>query len=361
MSAPALPHAHPLSGPTAHAPLVRAARGETVDRVPVWFMRQAGRSLPEYRAVRAGGAMLDACFDADLVTEITLQPVRRHGVDAAILFSDIVVPLRAAGIDVTIEPGVGPVVAEPVRDERGVAGIGELGDTSAIEQAVALLVVELGDRPLIGFSGAPFTLASYLIEGGPSREHARTKALMWSRPDVWDQLLGRLADVCGAFLRRQVVAGASVVQVFDSWAGTLARPDYEARVLPHTRRLLGHVSDFDVPRIHFGVGTGELLATMAVPECDVVGVDHRVTLADGIARIGPGHSVQGNLDPATVLAGWEPTRRAAAEVLAQGARARGHIFNLGHGVLPETDPEILTELVAWLHDQPPTDAAAEGP
>lgn len=349
----ALPADHPLRSATGDAALIRAARGEPSDGLPVWFMRQAGRSLPEYRALRRNGAMLDACFDTEMVTEITLQPVRRHRVDAAILFSDIVVPLHAAGVAVTIEPGVGPVIADPVRDARAVAAIGELGDTGAIEAAIGTLVRELGGTPLIGFAGAPFTLASYLVEGGPSREHAATKALMWSQPDVWETLLERLVDVCGEFLRRQVLAGASVVQVFDSWAGALARPDYERFVLPHTRRLLGCVADLGVPRIHFGVGTGELLASMAVPECEVVGVDHRVLLAEGIARIGPGHSVQGNLDPAALFASWEVVVERARDVVVAGRAARGHIFNLGHGVLPQTDPGMLTELVGWLHDEGP--------
>ncbi len=295
--------------------------------------------------------MLDACFDTDLVTEITLQPVRRHGVDAAILFSDIVVPLRAAGVDVTIEPGVGPVMAAPVRDYQGVAAIGELGDTSAIEVAVSRLIAELGSTPLIGFCGAPFTLASYLVEGGPSREHAVTKALMWGAPQVWDALMSRVADLCGTFLRRQILAGASAVQVFDSWAGTLSRPDYEQYVRPYTERLLGHIADLPVPRIHFGVVTGELLSSMALPQVDVVGVDFRVTLSDGIARIGPDHSVQGNLDPAAVLSPWPVVRDRAKAILEQGSAARGHIFNLGHGVLPQTDPGILTELVTWIHER----------
>jgi uroporphyrinogen decarboxylase len=274
---------HPLvTGATSGSSFLQAARGEPADRVPVWFMRQAGRSLPEYRELRAGGAMLDACFDADMVTEITLQPVRRHGVDAAILFSDIVVPLRAADVAVTIEPGVGPVMAEPVRDLAGVQAIGDLGDTAAIETAVTNLVSELGQTPLIGFCGAPFTVASYLVEGGPSREHAVTKALMWGNPELWDALLSRVADLCGEFLRRQVLAGASAIQVFDSWAGTLNRVDYEQSVRPYTQRLLSHIADLPVPRIHFGVVTGELLGSMALPECDVVGVDFRVDLADGI-------------------------------------------------------------------------------
>ncbi len=317
----------------------------------MWFMRQAGRSLPEYRELRAGGAMLDACFDADMVTEITLQPVRRHGVDAAILFSDIVVPLRAADVAVTIEPGVGPVMAEPVRDLAGVQAIGDLGDTAAIETAVTNLVSELGQTPLIGFCGAPFTVASYLVEGGPSREHAVTKALMWGNPELWDALLSRVADLCGEFLRRQVLAGASAIQVFDSWAGTLNRLDYEQSVRPYTQRLLSHIADLPVPRIHFGVVTGELLGSMALPECDVVGVDFRVDLADGIQRIGPGHSVQGNLDPAAVLASWPVVRDRAAGIIRQGAAARGHIFNLGHGVLPQSDPGVLTELVGWIHTE----------
>lgn len=350
-----LPADHPVArGVTTDSLLVRAARGDATDGVPVWFMRQAGRSLPEYRALRQGGAMLDACFDSDLVTEITLQPVRRHGVDAAILFSDIVVPLRAAGVDVTIEPGVGPVMGSPVRDDAAVASIGELGDTSAVEQAVRRLVAELGPTPLIGFCGAPFTLASYLVEGGPSREHARTKALMWGAPDTWAALMTRIADLAGSFLRRQVLAGASAVQVFDSWAGTLSRPDYERSVRPFTRRVFDHIADLPVPRIHFGVVTGELLEAMALPECDVVGVDFRVTLTDGIRRVGSAHSVQGNLDPAAVLSGWPVVRQRAEDVIRQGASARGHIFNLGHGVLPDTDPQVLTDLVAWIHAESPS-------
>lgn len=354
-----LPPDHPLqSAGVSGSPLIRAARSEAVAEVPVWFMRQAGRSLPEYRALRAGGAMLDACFNTDLITEITLQPVRRHGVDAAILFSDIVVPLRAAGVDVTIQPGVGPVMAAPVRDTAGIASIGELGDTTAIEAAVTKLAAELGDTPLIGFCGAPFTLASYLVEGGPSREHPRTKAMMWGQPEVWAALMGRVADLCGQFLRRQILAGASAVQVFDSWAGTLSRPDYVRHVRPHTRRVLSHIADLPVPRIHFGVGTGELLSDMALPEVDVVGVDFRVELSDGIERIGPDHSVQGNLDPAALLAPPAVARQRAAAIIEQGSAARGHIFNLGHGVLPDTDADAITDLVAWIHDEGPEVRAA---
>lgn len=343
---------HPLRSLTDVSPLILAARGLPTDRIPVWFMRQAGRSLPEYRQARAGKGMLETCFDTDLVVEITLQPVRRHGVDAAILFSDIVVPLRAAGVDIEIRPGVGPVLADPFREQKDVRRLADLDESavSRVTRAVATLAVELGHVPLIGFCGAPFTLASYLIEGGPSRDHARTKALMWSRPDIWEELMSRLADVCSAFLRAQVLAGASAVQVFDSWAGALSRRDYVSFVLPHTRKILDSVSDLDVPRIHFGVGTGELLSAMAVPECEVVGVDHRVSLADAITRIGAGHGVQGNIDPAVFFAGREVTEAAAAHVIAEGAAARGHILNLGHGVLPDTDPRTLTDLVAWVHE-----------
>ena len=346
-----LPVDHPLNLRTANSPIIRAARGEPVVTPPVWFMRQAGRSLPEYRALRQGVDMMTACNTTDLIVEITMQPVRRHGVDAAILFSDIVVPLRAAGIDVEIQPGVGPVVAEPLTTSDGVARIGALGDISQIQDAVRLLAEELGEKPLIGFCGAPFTLASYLIEGGPSKDHAKTKAFMWSEPDVWNELLAALSKLCGEFLRAQILAGASAIQVFDSWAGALAKPDYETYVLPHSRALLASVADLGVPRIHFGVGTGELLTSMAVPECEVVGVDQRVRLADGIERIGSQHSVQGNLDPAALFAGEDVVHKRAAEIVAAGRNARGHIFNLGHGVLPPTDPAVLTNLVAFLHEQ----------
>ncbi|MDP4014383.1 MAG: uroporphyrinogen decarboxylase [Candidatus Nanopelagicales bacterium] len=349
-----LPSGHPIRTSTTDSPLIAAARGLAPIRTPVWFMRQAGRSLPEYRAARRGTDMLSACFNTDLVVEITMQPVRRYGVDAAILFSDIVVPLRAAGVDVDIREGVGPVLGEPFRHERDLERLGSLdaGAISRVTDAVAQLVRELDGTALIGFCGAPFTLASYMIEGGPSSGHHRTKALMWSRPRLWDALLSRMADLCGEFLRAQVLAGASAVQVFDSWAGALCRSDYVDRVLPHSRRLLAATADLGVPRIHFGVGTGELLSDMAVEECEVVGVDHRVDMADAVRRIGLGHSVQGNIDPALALAGGQMLKDATRRVLAQGACARGHILNLGHGVLPETDPARLAELVEWVHEQP---------
>ncbi|MGV1009088.1 MAG: uroporphyrinogen decarboxylase [Dermatophilaceae bacterium] len=332
--------------------LVRAAWRRPVTRTPVWFMRQAGRSLPEYRAVRAGVGMLTACQRPDLVTEITLQPVRRHGVDAAILFSDIVLPLKALGVDLDIVAGVGPVVARPVRARDDLDGIPELTPEHVpyITAAVRELVRELGPTPLIGFAGAPFTLASYLVEGGPSRTYHHTKALMHGDPPLWHELCARLAQVSGAFLRVQVEAGVSAVQLFDSWAGALSRADYEAFVQPHSAATLAGVEGLGVPRIHFGVGTGELLASMGAAGAEVVGVDFRVSLLDASARLGDGYAVQGNLDPALLFAPWDVIERRVREILAEGRATPGHIFNLGHGVLPDTDPGVLTRIVEVVHE-----------
>jgi uroporphyrinogen decarboxylase len=333
--------------------LVRAATGRPGAYPPVWFMRQAGRSLPEYRALRAGSAMLDACRDPELITEITLQPVRRHGVDAAILFSDIVVPLVAIGVGVDIVAGVGPVVAKPIRAQSDLDVLRELvaSDVPFVATAVRALVRELGGTPLIGFAGAPFTLASYLVEGGPSKDHARTKALMYGDPPLWDGLLARLAVVSREFLRVQIEAGAAAVQLFDSWAGTLSRADYERFVLPHSRAVLEPLAGL-VPRIHFGVGTGELLASMRAAGSDVVGVDWRVRLDEAAHRLGPGAVVQGNLDPALLRADWPVIEAAVRRVVAEGRAASGHIFNLGHGVLPDTDPDVLTRIVELVHSLP---------
>src|ERR687890_2240016 len=243
---------------------LRATRGEPVDHTPVWYMRQAGRSLPEYRKAREGIGMLDSCMNADLVTEITLQPVRRYGVDAAILFSDIVLPLKAVGVDLDIKPGVGPVVAQPVRTLADVAAIPDLTPEHVpfTTAAIRSLVAELGATPLIGFAGAPFTVASYLIEGGPSKDHALTKAMMFGAPDVWDALLGKIAGIAAAYLRVQVAAGASAVQLFDSWAGALTPADYQEHVMPHSALVLERAGALGVPRIHFGVGTSNLLGLM---------------------------------------------------------------------------------------------------
>jgi uroporphyrinogen decarboxylase len=313
-------------------------------------MRQAGRSLPEYRKIREGVTMLESCSRPDLVIEITLQPVRRYGVDAAILFSDIVVPLRAVGVGVDIKPGVGPVLDHPIRtrDDLGVLRALEPDDVPYIDQAVRALVDELGETPLIGFAGAPFTLASYLVEGGPSRTHERTKALMCSEPDLWHDLLARIAVISAAFLRVQVLAGARAVQLFDSWAGALSARDYETYVLPHSAAVLSAVGDLGVPRIHFGVGTSELLGLMGSAGADVIGVDWRLPLDEAARRV-PGKAVQGNLDPAILGADWRVVEGEVRRVVADGRAAPGHVFNLGHGVLPSTDPDVLARVVETVH------------
>jgi uroporphyrinogen decarboxylase len=316
-------------------------------------MRQAGRSLPEYRRVREGVPMLESCMRPDLVVEITLQPVRRYGVDAAIFFSDIVLPLKAVGVDLDIVPGVGPVVAEPVRTLEDVAAIPDLTPEHVpfVTESVRALVGELAATPLIGFAGAPFTVASYLVEGGPSKEHARTKAMMYGAPDVWDALMSKIASISAAYLAAQVEAGASAVQLFDSWAGAVSPDDYRRFVMPYSAAVLESAGALDVPRIHFGVGTGELLALMGEAGADVVGVDWRVPLAEGIARVG-GRAVQGNLDPSLVFAPTEVMLARASEVVKAGRRAPGHVFNLGHGVLPSTDPDQLARLTDHVHSLP---------
>jgi uroporphyrinogen decarboxylase len=339
----------------SEAPLLVAARGGTPSRTPVWFMRQAGRSLPEYRKLREGTAMLDACMDPEMVCEITMQPVRRHDVDAAILFSDIVVPLKAAGVDLDIVPGTGPVVAHPVRTAADVAALPELRaeQVQPVMDAVGLLLKELGGVPLIGFAGAPFTLASYLVEGGPSRNHEKTKALMHGDPELWHALLGKIADLTAEFLHAQVAAGVSAVQLFDSWAGALSERDYREFVLPHSTRVLSSISG--VPRIHFGVGTGELLPAMREAGADVVGVDWRIPLDTAVRRLReaapdlPVPVVQGNLDPALLFAGVPALQREVERIVGEGKAAAGHIFNLGHGVLPDTDPEMITKAVELVH------------
>ncbi len=340
-------NAGPSPRPAHDSAFLRACRREPVPHTPVWFMRQAGRALPEYRALREGRPMLDSCFQPDLVTEITLQPVRRFGVDAAIFFSDIVVPLKAVGVDLDIVAGVGPVVAEPFRERRDLDRLPPLEGLPEIAEAVRLLVAELGATPLIGFAGAPFTLASYLVEGGPSRNHVKTKTLLNEDPQLWSDLLDRLAVITLAFLRVQVDAGASAVQLFDSWVGALSAREYRQSVLPHSARVLAGIAD--VPRIHFGVGTGELLQDMGRAGADVVGVDWRVPLDEAARRLGPGFAVQGNLDPTLVFAPEEVIRSRTLEILEEGRVAEGHIFNLGHGVLPETDPDVLTRLVEHVH------------
>jgi uroporphyrinogen decarboxylase len=349
------------------SPYLAAVTGRKPRRVPVWFMRQAGRSLPEYRALRERHTMLAACFAPEVACEITLQPIRRYDVDAAILFSDIVVPLRAAGVDLDIVADVGPVIADPVRTDADVDALKPL-DPQAIQpicEAVSLLVAALGDVPLIGFAGAPFTLASYLVEGGPSANHARTKAMMLAEPASWHALMSKLTDLTIVFLHAQIDAGVDAIQVFDSWAGTLSLADYRQYVLPHSARVFGTLAEHGLPMTHFGVGTAELLGAMSAalkagepsgdkPGHGVVGVDWRTALTDAAARIEPGTALQGNLDPVVLLAGWPVVERAARAVVDDGrcavdAGAAGHVFNLGHGVLPETDPGVLTELVSLVH------------
>ncbi|MFG2498125.1 uroporphyrinogen decarboxylase [Streptomyces sp. NPDC048441] len=330
---------------------MKACRREPVPHTPVWFMRQAGRSLPEYRKVREGTAMLESCMMPELVTEITLQPVRRHKVDAAIYFSDIVVPLKAIGIDLDIKPGIGPVVANPIRSRADLAQLRDLtpDDVHYVTEAIGMLTAELGSTPLIGFAGAPFTLASYLVEGGPSRNHEHTKALMYGDPELWADLLDRLAEITGAFLEVQIEAGASAVQLFDSWVGALAPADYTRSVLPASKKVFDAVASYGVPRIHFGVGTGELLGLMGDAGADVVGVDWRVPMGEAVRRVGPGKALQGNLDPAVLFSTREAIEAKTDEVLDAAAGLEGHIFNLGHGVLPTTDPEALTRLVEHVH------------
>jgi uroporphyrinogen decarboxylase len=326
-----------------------ACRNETPEHTPVWFMRQAGRSLPEYRSIRGTGSILEAIAQPDLVVEITLQPVRRYGVDAAIFYSDIMVPLWATGFGVDIKPGVGPVVVDPFRDASDLARIRELDaevDTPFVIESVQALVSQL-DVPLIGFAGAPFTLASYLIEGGPSKNYARTKALMHADPELWQQLTFKLADMSAASLRSQIANGCSAVQLFDSWAGSLSKRDYERFALPATQRVFDGIADTSVPRIHFGVGTGELLPSMATTSADVIGIDWRIPLDDARRRVG-GKAIQGNLDPAICLAPWDVIAAEIDRILQEGG-GKGHIFNLGHGVLPELDPDVLTRVVERVH------------
>jgi uroporphyrinogen decarboxylase len=317
-------------------------------------MRQAGRSMPEYRALRTKRSMLDACSTPDLITEITMQPVRRYGVDAAIFFSDIVVPLRAIGIGIDIKQGVGPVVDTPIRSQADLARLRALepGDIPYVTEAIASLTAELSGTPLIGFAGGPFTLASYLVDGGPSKNFEVTKSLMFGAPALWSELMSRLADITIVFLQAQVAAGANAVQLFDSWAGSLSLDDYRKSVLPHSKRIFDALASAGVPRIHFGVGTGELLGVMGEAGADVVGVDWRVPLDEAVRRVEPGKALQGNLDPAILLAPWDVIESRALQVLDRGRTAEGHVFNLGHGVLPQTDPDVLKRLTDLVHATP---------
>jgi uroporphyrinogen decarboxylase len=356
MSTSLLLDSHPLlTGAVAGSSLLAAYSGEDPSHRPVWFMRQAGRSLPEYRETRAGIDMLDACLTPELAAEITLQPVRRYGVDAAIFFSDIVVPLRLAGMDVSIEPGIGPVFAKPVRTMADVDALPAIDDAfiralAPIAQAVALTTAQLGSTPLIGFAGAPFTLAAYMVEGRASRDHLGARRLMASAPDVWAGLAAWVAEVSGWFLRTQVLAGASAVQLFDSWAGSLSADEYSRWCLPTSARVFELVTDLDVPRIHFAANGAHLLAPMSEAGGTVMGVDYRLPLDEANVELGLQVPLQGNINPAYLSAPWETLRSHVDDVLARGADAPGHVVNLGHGVPPDTDPDVLQRIVEHVHE-----------
>jgi len=330
---------------------LRACRREMVERTPVWFMRQAGRFLPEYRKLRQEHGILEIAGTPELAAEVARIPVERLGVDAAILFADIMIPVAAMGVDLHIEPDRGPVIPSPIRtaaDVRALRPLDPASDVPYIGETVKILAADL-DVPVIGFAGAPFTVASYLVEGEPSRTYTRTKALMLSEPETWRDLMDRLTEATSAYLRYQVETGAAAVQLFDSWAGALGVEDYRDHVLPWSRRILDGLAGLGVPRIHFGVGTSHLLELMREAGPDVVGFDWRVPLDQGWSRVGHDIAVQGNLDPAALLAPWEIVERKAADVLRRAEGRPGHVFNLGHGVLPETDPDNLARLVEFVH------------
>ncbi len=349
-----LPTTHPLvDGRTADSPLVQAYLGIRPERRPIWMMRQAGRSLPEYRTLRAGIPMLESCLRPELVTEITLQPVYRHHVDAAILFSDIVVPLKLAGVDVDIVAGVGPVMGSAVRTRADIERLRtlEAGALEPIVAAVGMLTAELGTTPLIGFAGAPFTLASYLIEGRPSREYVHTKAMMYDDPESWEALLTWAAGVTGTFLRAQAMAGASAVQLFDSWAGALTLDEYQAFAAPYSAAVMDAVSDLPVPRIHFGTRTHDLLVAMRDVGATVMGVDQQTPLDVANKLLGGRTPLQGNIDPDLLAADWDVLASHTRDVLRRGLAAPAHVVNLGHGVPKDADPDVLTRLVELVHEE----------
>lgn len=335
---------------TVEARYLAAARGLPVDTTPVWFMRQAGRALPEYRKVRERATLLEITRDPALCAEVTLQPVRRLGVDAAILFADITTPLAGLGVDFDIKEGVGPIIEHPIRTMADVEAMRPFEPEAAVApllEAIRLIRAE-SPVPLIGFAGAPFTLACYLVEGGPSRDFQRTRRLMHAEPATWATLLDRLVDATIAYLSAQVAAGAQAVQVFDSWVGGLSPLDYERRLWPWMRRLFEGIAVLGVPTVHFGVGTAGILDLQASAGGDVIGLDWRIALAEGRRLVGD-RAVQGNLDPVLLLGAWEGVEEAARWVLAQNDGRPGHIFNLGHGVLPGTDPDHLARLVDLVH------------
>jgi uroporphyrinogen decarboxylase len=331
---------------------LRACRREPVDATPVWFMRQAGRSFAAYRALRERYGILELAKTPELCAEVTLMPVRELGVDAAVLFADIMLPLEPMGVGVRIEPEVGPIIDRPIRSAADVAALRpfEPAEVSFTLDAIRLVRRELDGRAgVIGFSGAPFTLACYLIEGRPSRDFATAKAFMYREPAAWHDLMERLSSMVVVYLRAQVDAGADVVQLFDSWVGGLGPADYATFVQPHVKRIFDGLED--VPTIHFGTGTSALLELMAEAGGDIIGIDHRVLLADAWRRVGSDRGIQGNLDAARVVAGWEAAEAGARAVLAEADGRAGHVFNLGHGVLPQTDTDVLRRLVDFVHEE----------
>jgi uroporphyrinogen decarboxylase len=332
--------------------LVRAARREPVERTPVWFMRQAGRSLPEYRALREQHAFFEINRSSDLTAEVTLQPVRRHDVDAAVIFADIMTPVLAMGVDVELVEGAGPGRARPVRAEADVDALRPLDPASvaAVLDAIGVVRREVrADQAVVGFCGGPFTVAGYLVEGRPSRDFAVTKALMYGEPRVWSALLDRLAETFADYALAQARAGADVMQVFDSWIGALSPADYAEFVAPWSARILAALAEAGVPAIHFGTGAATLLEQLAAAGGDVIGLDWRIPLDDGWARVGDA-GVQGNLDPAVLLGPWTRVEAATRDVLERAGGRPGHIFNLGHGVLPGTDPAALGRLRELVHE-----------
>ncbi len=330
---------------------MRALRRRSVERTPVWFMRQAGRSLPEYRAVRARHGFFEVAGTPELCAEVTLQPVRRHDVDAAVLFADIMTPVLAMGVPVELVEGVGPVVERPLRTMADVERLHSPDPAEAfahVIEAIAHVRSELpAEKALVGFAGGPFTVAAYLVEGRPSREFSTAKALMLREPDVWEALLARLAEVFAGYVAAQAAAGADAIQLFDSWVGILTPAQYRAHVSAHSARVLDAV---DVPTIHFATGAAHLLEELAAAGGDAIGLDWRLPLDEGWARV-TDRAVQGNLDPAALLAGWDVVERESRDVLDRAGGRAGHVFNLGHGVLPGTDPDVLTRLVALVRER----------
>jgi uroporphyrinogen decarboxylase len=350
---------HPLNlGLTSKSRLILSMRGERTAPLPIWFMRQAGRSLPEYREIRANTSMLESCLTPELAMEITLQPVRRHGVDAAIFFSDIVVPLKLAGIEVEIVPGVGPVIENPIDSSSRLEALNPLDDSALtpIRKAVLQLTADLGAVPLIGFGGAPFTVASYLIEGGPSKTLTKTRALMKEDPEAWYQILSWCATVTAQFIRAQVESGASALQVFDSWAGKLSPSEYEKYAAPYSKQLFDQLSDLTdysgnaVPRVHFGVGTGPILKLMRLSGATVMGIDSATSFEKAVEILGNDVPLQGNIDINILSKPWPEIEAHVKWVLAEGAKAQSHIVNLGHGVPKETNPDVLTRIVELVHE-----------